>query len=373
VPVPNDLLSAGEASGKNWNIAQLQSEIDSALTSFLASNCDAIKAIGSELEPVAQSLTAFTLDSGKRFRPLLANLGYLATGKTLASNAIATLSSLELVHVCALIHDDVMDQSDSRRGAPTIHRIFEAIHRDEKLQGSAALYGEASAILLGDLALVWAAKMSHTSGIDVSELGPFHAIFDEMQSELMAGQFLDIHEQALGTQSVERSLKVARYKSAKYSIERPLHAGVALALHDDLPRATELSAHFSAFGLPLGEAFQLRDDVLGVYGESEATGKPVGDDLREGKRTVLIALAHKYANPAQKELLDSLVGNPDLNSHQIEQLQHAIDDSGALQEVENLIARMTEESLSALHSAPIERSAAKLLEQMAIRATQRKS
>ena len=332
-----------------------------------------MRAIGSELEPVASSLTAFTLDSGKRFRPLLANLGYLATGKALSPSAIATLSSLELVHVCALIHDDVMDQSDSRRGAPTIHRIFESIHHNEKLQGNATLYGEASAILLGDLALVWAAKMSHTSGIETAQLGAFLAIFDEMQSELMAGQFLDIHEQALGTQSVERSLKVARYKSAKYSIERPLHAGVALALHDDSDRAQNLYSHFSAFGLPLGEAFQLRDDVLGVYGESESTGKPVGDDLREGKRTVLIALAHKFANPAQKELLDTLVGNADLSARHIEQLQHAIDDSGALGEVENLITRLTEESLAALHSAPLDGSAATMLEEMAIRATQRKS
>ena len=367
--MPNDLQSAGNA----WSIKKLQNEIDSALTTFLAHNCDALRAIGSELEPVARSLTDFTLNSGKRFRPLLANLGYMATGAALSQSAIATLSSLELVHVCALIHDDVMDQSDSRRGAPTIHRIFESLHREAKLHGSAPLYGQASAILLGDLALVWAARMSHTSGVEMAQLGPFLNIVDEMQSELMAGQFLDIHEQALATQSVERSLKVARYKSAKYSIERPLHAGVALALHDHSQEAEILNAHFSAFGLPLGEAFQLRDDVLGVYGESESTGKPVGDDLREGKRTVLIALAHKFANPAQKELLESLLGNPDLTPHQVEQLQNAIDDAGALEEVENLIARLTEESLTALHAAPINSAASSMLEEMAIRATQRKS
>ena len=370
--MPNDSL-ANSLSGGILGIEELRTEIDLALANFLTPHCEALTAIGSELLPVAKSLSAFTLDSGKRFRPLLATLGYLATGKEINRAAIATLSSLELVHVCALIHDDVMDQSDSRRGAPTIHRIFEEIHSREKLHGDAANYGVASAILLGDLALVWAGKMSHSSGLEVAHLAPFLAIFDEMQSELMAGQFLDIHEQALGSQSVERSLKVARYKSAKYSIERPLHSGVALALHDDAVRSSELLTHFSNFGLPLGEAFQLRDDVLGVYGESASTGKPVGDDLREGKRTALLAFAHTFANPAQKDLLDTLVGNPNLTPHQVEQLQHAIDDSGALQQVENLITQLTEESISALHAAPIESHARELLEQMAIRATQRKS
>ena len=372
MPVVNNSQGAF-AAGKKWKIEELHTEVNAALTTFLDSHCQSLIDIGSELAPVAQSLSAFTLDSGKRFRPLLATLGYLATGKELNAAALSTLSGLELVHVCALIHDDVMDQSDTRRGAPTIHRIFEALHRSEKLQGSSELYGEASAILLGDLALVWASKMARTSGIEMGELGSFFAIFDEMQSELMAGQFLDIHEQALGSQSVERSLKVARYKSAKYSIERPLHAGVALALHDDASRAADLYAHFSAFGLPLGEAFQLRDDVLGVYGESAATGKPVGDDLREGKRTALLALAHKFANPAQKELLETLIGRADLSAHQIDQLQRAIDDSGALQEVENMISRLTEESLTALLAAPIDSHAQQLLAEMSTRATQRKS
>ena len=266
-----------------------------------------------------------------------------------------------------------MDQSDTRRGEPTIHRLFESHHRKGNLQGSSENYGVASSILIGDLALVWAANMSRSGGQAIGELERFLAIFDEMQSELMAGQFLDIHEQALGTHSVERSLKVARYKSAKYSIERPLHCGVALALPPEAQRAQLLSSHLSSYGLPLGEAFQLRDDLLGVFGSETETGKPVGDDLREGKRTVLLAYAYESASPSQQAHFDSMIGQSSLNPDEIAQLQQEIIETGAVEKLEALITSLTEESLQSLKAAPIESSARALLEDVAIRVTRRKS
>ncbi len=356
-----------------WTIDSLKAEIDLALAKYVEKSCSSLTAIGPELASVATALSGFTLTSGKRFRPLLASLGFLATGEPLNTSAFTALSSLELVHVCALIHDDVMDQSDTRRGEPTIHRLFESQHRAAGLQGSSANYGVASSILIGDLALVWAANMARSGGQSIGELERFLAVFDEMQSELMAGQFLDIHEQALGTHSVERSLKVARFKSAKYSIERPLHCGIALALPHDAARAEELSTHLSAYGLPLGEAFQLRDDLLGVFGAEADTGKPVGDDLREGKRTVLLALAHERATEKQKEFFASHIGRSTLNSDEIALLQSEIIATGAVERLESLITELTEQSLHSLAAAPIDSSARALLEDVAIRVTRRKN
>ena len=221
------------------------------------------------------------------FRPLFAAAGFVGSGGVLDAASINAVASIELVHVCALIHDDVMDCSDTRRGAPSIHRLFESLHKTEGLQGSAEQFGVASAILLGDLALVWASKALHESGVTSQSLIRALPLYDEMRVELMAGQYLDIYEQALASESIERSIKVARYKSGKYSIERPLHFGASLAT------GANFSA-YSGYGIPLGEAFQLRDDLLGVFGDPAQTGKPAGDDLREGKRTGAPLNAWKY-------------------------------------------------------------------------------
>jgi geranylgeranyl diphosphate synthase type I len=355
--------------GDHIELSTLRESINQALTTFIDGENQYITGIGSELNPVAASLRSFLLDSGKRFRPLFAAVGYLGAGATLSPESISALSSLELIHVCALIHDDVMDASDTRRGAPAIHKLFETLHSEKQLSGSASQFGIASAILLGDLALVWAAKMLHESKVDHSSLFAGLEIFNEMQVELMAGQYLDIYEQALASESVERSLKVARYKSGKYSIERPLHFGAALA-HTG---KSELFSIYSAYGLPLGEAFQLRDDLLGVFGDFATTGKPAGDDLREGKRTVLMAMTHERASGAQRETMKELFGRPDIDSAGIATLQSIIIETGAQDHLESLISSLFDQAVAAIDTPRIDSSAQSLLLQMAKIATQRSS
>ena len=345
----------------------LRQEIDKSLARFFERESLYLGRVGSDLEPVGTSLGHFLLDSGKRLRPLFAAIGHLGAGGEITEQSITALSALELVHVCALIHDDVMDGSDTRRGTASIHKQFEALHQSEKLSGSAPQFGVASAILLGDLALIWAAKMLHESGMNPKHILQALPVYDEMRVELMAGQYLDIYEQALASESVERSLKVARYKSGKYSIERPLHFGAALA-----PAATPaVYATYSRYGLPLGEAFQLRDDVIGVFGDPKETGKPAGDDLREGKRTVLIAATLNEASPAQRALFDQYFGKPDLDSAGVEALRQVIVETGALARVEKLIEEMTFNAHAALKSGEISNMASTMLEQMAQAATKR--
>ena len=351
------------------DIPGLTSAINASLTEFFDRETIYLNQIGSELEPVAEALGHFLLDSGKRLRPLFAAIGYLGTGTELTPEIIRAISSLELVHVCALIHDDVIDGSNTRRGAPAIHKQFEALHAKNFLHGSGQQFGVASAILIGDLALIWAAKMFHESGSPSEQILRALPIYDEMRIELMAGQYLDVYEQALASESIERSLKVARYKSGKYSIERPLHFGAALTPKYSQP----LIQIYSNYGLPLGEAFQLRDDLIGVFGDPTITGKPAGDDLREGKRTVLVATTLSKATATQRELFLNNFGRPDLNFSQIESMREIIVETGALAELETLIEEMTLKARNALKQSEITEQAASLLNELAIAATSRTS
>ncbi len=338
--------------------------VQSDLTEFLAAQTRYLGEIGSELIPAAEAMSGFLLDSGKRLRPLFAYAGYLASGGSESDAVIKAVASLELLQACALIHDDLMDASDTRRGKPSMHRHFESIHRTEELSGSAQHYGESAAILLGDLALVWSDQMFHSAALEPSALLRALSVHDEMRVELMAGQFLDIHEQALATQSVARSLKIARFKSGKYTVERPLHFGLALATDDAHHRQT-MADIFSDFGLPLGEAFQLRDDLLGVFGDPAVTGKPAGDDLREGKRTVLMAMTHDRANEHQEAVIATHFGDADLDLAGVEAIRTIISDTGAQTHVEELIEKLTMTALEALNREEISPSAHALLTELA--------
>ncbi len=359
-------MSFSPSSDPAADINLIRGEINQALGQFIKDENRDLARIGKELDPVSEHLERFLLDSGKRLRPIFAYVGYLGAAKNPSPEMVTAFASLELVHVCALIHDDVMDGSDTRRGAPAIHKSFEALHRKEKLTGSAEQFGVSAAILLGDLALIWSDQMLHNAGLSDQQLINGLKIYDEMRVELMAGQYLDVYEQALGSQSVERSLKVARFKSGKYTIERPLHFGAAIAgSHPSLEKL------YSDYGIPLGEAFQLRDDLLGVFGDASETGKPSGDDLREGKRTVLMALAFENADASQKSMLEKLIGHPELTANQISDLQELIIKTGAVTKVESMIEDFTNQALAALTHSGLSPLGKSLLTAMAGIATKR--
>jgi geranylgeranyl diphosphate synthase, type I len=359
-------VSFSPSSDPVADINFLREEINHALAQFIKDEERDLARIGSELDPVSEHLERFLLDSGKRLRPIFAYVGFLGAAKNPTPQMIAAFASLELVHVCALIHDDVMDGSDTRRGAPAIHKSFENLHRSKNLTGSAEQFGISAAILLGDLALIWSDQMLHNAGLSDQQLINGLKIYDEMRVELMAGQYLDVYEQALASQSVERALKVARFKSGKYTIERPLHFGAAIAgSHPSLEKL------YSDYGIPLGEAFQLRDDLLGVFGDPSETGKPAGDDLREGKRTVLMALAMEKADASAKKLFNDLLGKADLTNDQIKDLQDEIIKSGAVEQVEEMIAQFTKEALLALTHSGLSAIGKNLLTAMASIATKR--
>ena len=349
-----------------FDAADLRQRVTKALDTFLARQAADLDAISDDLGPVADAVQEFVLDGGKRVRPAFCYWGWRGAGGADTDDIVNAAACLELVHACALIHDDVMDGSDTRRGKPAVHKRFASLHRGEQWLGDAETFGRNAAILLGDLCLVWADELYDASGLPAEALQRAAPTYGVMRAEVMAGQYLDVLEQVRGVGDVERALRVARYKSAKYTIERPLHLGAALA-----GAAQRTLDAYSSYGLPLGEAFQLRDDVLGVFGDPRQTGKPAGDDLREGKRTVLVAKAHESATPAQAAVLRRLVGDPGLSHEGVERLREVIAETGALAYVEALVTQRAGEAIDALDHAPIEADAADVLRALATAATER--
>jgi geranylgeranyl diphosphate synthase, type I len=349
-------------------LLSVRSAVEEELGIFLNREAAYLNSISSELTPVSDSLSSFLLDSGKRLRPLFAYAGFLASGGSLDKPVVRAMASLELLQACALIHDDLMDGSDTRRGKPSIHRHFESRHVQDDLDGFAPHYGLSAAVLLGDLALVWSDQMLNSAGLTTAQFTALLPYYNEMRVELMAGQFLDIHEQTQKTTSVDRSMKIARYKSGKYTIERPLHLGAAMA-----SAPSEIFTALSAYGLPLGEAFQLRDDLLGVFGDPSVTGKPAGDDLREGKRTALIAMTNDRQSEAQREIARKYFGKPDLDAQGVAVLREIIESTGARAELESTIERLTDQALTAAQSAVFTEDGNAMLVELANIATKRSS
>jgi geranylgeranyl diphosphate synthase type I len=349
------------------DVADLRTRVQSVVDGVLGRQATVLARVSDDLAPMVDALTAL-LSGGKRLRPAFAYWGWRGAGGDPAMDdaALRAAAGLEFLQACALIHDDVMDGSDTRRGLPSAHRRFAGVHRDAEWLGSPESFGVGAAILLGDLCLSWADEVIFTCGFPPDAMARTKAVYDEMRTELMAGQYLDLLEQAMGGGSVDRALTVVRYKSAKYTIERPLHLGAALAGDDPA-----IVAAYSGYGLPLGEAFQLRDDVLGVFGDPSETGKPAGDDLREGKRTVLIAIAVERSTPAQASVIRRHLGDPGLDATGVAALREIITATGALDHTERLIGELLETSLASLNAAVLDPQAHEVLTGLAYAATRR--
>jgi geranylgeranyl diphosphate synthase type I len=322
---------------------------------------------------------ADAVTGGKRLRGRFCISGWRAVEEASSpagaapASVIAAAAALEVFHAAALVHDDLIDNSDTRRGRPSAHRALEAGHRGSGWLGDADAFGRSAAILLGDLLVAWSDDLLEEG---LAETSPDRAAaarsqYALMRREVTLGQFLDVAEESAfagepDDKHAERALRVASFKSARYSVQQPLAIGAALAGAD-----AAQAAALAAFGHPLGMAFQLRDDVLGVFGDEAATGKPSGDDLREGKRTVLIAYAREALAPTARRIVDELVGDPDLDASQIASLQQTIVDTGALDRVERLIADYAHEADRALAGARLGNAAVGELRDLARAATVR--
>jgi geranylgeranyl diphosphate synthase, type I len=346
-------------------LPQIRHQVGRALQGFVDRQRAVLGEVGAELPPWLDTIAAL-LAGGKRLRPAFCYWGWRAAGGVDGPQVYAAAAALELLHASALVHDDLMDGSDTRRGQPSVHRAFAARHAGHDWRGSAGAFGAGVAILTGDILLAWTDELYHGSGLPAAALRRGQPVLDAMRAELICGQYLDLLGQAGGDGSVDGALRVIRYKTAKYTIERPLQLGVALAGDPG-----GMAAACTGYGIPLGVAFQLRDDVLGVFGDPAQTGKPAGDDLREGKRTVLAALARQRATAAQRELLDRRLGDPALDERGAAELRAIIAGTGALAECEEMIESNVAEALLALGKAPFAEPARQALADLAVIATAR--
>ena len=353
--MPVDVTAAlpSESSGNPVDREGLRVRVNAALAEFMDRQQMLLAAISPQLSEVSSALHDFLLDGGKRLRPAFCYWGWRGAGGSAGADGIvAAAAALELLQASALIHDDLMDRSDTRRGLPSVHRRFEALHRTSGWHGDRGQYGTAAAVLLGDMMLCWCDELFLRCGLDPAAVLTAKPLFDLMRTEVMAGQYLDVLEpvagDSMGDGAADRARTVVRYKSAKYTVERPLQLGALLA-----GAAPTLVEAYSAFGLPLGEAFQLRDDQLGVFGDPAVTGKPAGDDLREGKRTLLVALAMESCSPSDARRLDDRLGAPDLAPAEVEQLRGIIARSGAAERIEERIDALLGQALAALDTAPL--------------------
>ncbi|MFC7447036.1 polyprenyl synthetase family protein [Rhodococcus daqingensis] len=365
-----DTLSADAASPEATE--SLPAAVEGALREFFDSRRPITDAVGGTFTAAATALEAFVLRGGKRVRPAFAWTGWLgAGGDPSGPDAAAVLracAALELVQACALVHDDIIDSSRTRRGFPTLHVEFAEQHRVGGWSGEPDKFGESVAILLGDLALAWADDMVRESGVDPAAQTRLGPVWSAMRTEVLGGQYLDVSTEVTADESVAAALRINRYKTAAYTIERPLHLGAALAAADP-----DLVGAYREFGTDIGIAFQLRDDLLGVFGDPAVTGKPSGDDLREGKRTVLFAEALLRADATDRGTADVLrrsIGT-DLTEEQVQRLRAIITDLGAVDEVERRIDELTARGLRALDTSTATAAAKESLRAMALAATRR--
>ena len=354
---------------------QWVSRVDNRLDQFLNEHDPLLIQVSPDLAPCIEYSRTF-VGGGKRFRARCALLGYATVEQVVPDLAIDVACALEVFHAAALVHDDIMDNSDTRRGAPSVHRLFESLHTNSQWSGSGERFGTSSALLLGDLLLAFSDELFATGVAaepDSAKRIASRTEFNRMRLDVTAGQYLDIAEEVAWPvidklEALTRAQRVVVYKSAKYSIEAPLVIGAALAGASEAQLET-----LRHIGLPLGIAFQLRDDILGVFGDPAVTGKPAGDDLREGKRTVLIALAQQQLPTSAITLMDELLGDPELTTEQIVTQQETLKSSGAVGAVEHMIDEQVAQAHQVIESADLSPVARQALCELAELVTKRSS
>ena len=323
------------------SLSLIARRVDERVAALLTAEKARWTAVSADLAAPFEALAALVLGGGKRLRPAFCHWAFVGAGGDPGDpRAVDAGAALEMLHTFALIHDDIMDGSSTRRAMTTVHVQFEERHALDGWRGEGRRFGEGVGVLVGDLAFVYADLLLAGASREAM------AVFTELRIEVNVGQYLDLVGTARGSVDEPQARRISLFKSGKYTVERPLHLGAALA-----GRLDPLAGPLSAFGLPLGEAFQLRDDLLGAFGDETLTGKPVGEDIREGKPTLLYAAARSRLGDTEP-LLDRY-GAADLSDDEMADLQDLFVETGAVAQVEATIDERVGEALLRLDEAPL--------------------
>ncbi|SPM39933.1 Geranylgeranyl pyrophosphate synthase [Mycobacterium numidiamassiliense] len=359
-------LTAGSQSGTvgddAWRSNVRRAVLDE-VADFVGTRCS-VELNGAGLDAAGNTLVEF-VSGGKCLRSAFMYVGWLC-GAEPSNAALRAAASLELLHAFALLQDDVMDQSSKRRGRPAAHVQLTQSYRERGLSGSAERFGESAAILLGDLCLIWAEQMLRESGVEGRRLQQLWPRYDAMRIELAVGQFADLASDVRDLPPLDAVLDVARRKSGNYTVRRPLEIGAAMAGCDD--RAV---SQLGRYGAAVGEAFQLRDDMLGVFGSSANTGKPSGGDLLERKATSVVVMAYQMADAPTRRQLVELMNSEDLDDDMLDRFRTLIVATGAAQSIEDMIDHRVEYARNSLDDKVIDDSSRAALGNMAAACVER--
>ncbi|MGI9019062.1 MAG: polyprenyl synthetase family protein [Euzebya sp.] len=321
--------------------------VDSLLDAFLDERAAELAALDDALVPVADAVTALVAAGGKRLRPAFVWWGYRAATDEADPEVLKPAGASELLHTFALIHDDIMDRSPTRRGLPAVHTALGAHHRQSGLEGDPDWFGVGGGILAGDMVFVWADILFEAARLETQAKTRARTVFALLRTEVMAGQYLDLRLSGLPQATDADSLRVSLLKSGRYTVTRPLQMGAALG-----PTDAPLDAALTTFGDAIGVAFQLRDDILGLTGDPEATGKGALEDVREGKRTLLMLRARDLAEQTQRKVLQDVLGDPAASQADVDAVRQIVTDTGALADVERRVSTLRAEAEQAIAGLP---------------------
>ncbi|MFG3134061.1 polyprenyl synthetase family protein [Streptomyces tendae] len=347
------------------DLADIRRKVEDILQSFLDERLRDLP--HHQARPLVEHLRTLIAAGGKRTRPVLCAIGWHAAGRSGTPPQLLHLAAaIEMFHAAAMIHDDIIDRSAIRRGLPSAHHALRAQCTAAPGSDTSTWFGASAALVLGDLALSWSDQLLYRGQLDNAQLQDTHPLLDTLRSEALIGCYIELLATGRQTDDLDTPMEINRLKTAKYTIERPLHLGAVLAGAGPAVLST-----CSAYGIPLGQAFQLRDDLLGAFGDPTATGKPTLDDFREGKPTLLLAIALSRAAPDQRECLHQLVGDPLLDDAGAASVREILTVTGARQKVEDLIESHRLQAVAALDERTLPGAAATALRQMAETVTRR--
>jgi geranylgeranyl diphosphate synthase type I len=362
---PGNRTENGPAPLGGLDLPGIRRDVEAILHSFLDEKSQNIPHPAAR--PLVEHLHTLIAAGGKRIRPTLCVVGWHATGRSDRPPTVLHLAAaIEMFHAAAMVHDDIIDRSATRRGHPSAHHALRTQCAAPPGSDTAAWFGDSAALILGDLALSWSDQLLYRGGLDAAQLAAVHPLLDTLRSEALIGCYVELLATGRYSDDLGTPVEIVRLKSARYTVERPLQLGAVLG-----GAGRTVLDTCAAYGLPLGEAFQLRDDVLGVFGDTTSTGKPALDDLREGKPTLLLALALSHATPGQRELLHRFVGDPSLEEEGAATVREILTETGARQEVEHRIEAQRLKAVTALHGQDLPADTVGALHDMADAVTRR--
>lgn len=334
-------------------LGAFRSKLDGELAAWLVDKQASVSSQSVAADELTGVLEEFLFRGGKRIRPALLYYAFRGCGGESEARVMPMAMAVELLHTYLLVHDDIMDHAETRRGRPAAHVVYRQLHSEKKWAGDEDHFGKSTAILLGDLAQAYSMEL-YSSVEGLSE--DFHRCFAVMCQEVILGQYLEMTAGYRRDLSERELLRVLQMKSGRYSVQRPIELGAILAGASEGTRGA-----LARYGHLIGEAFQLQDDLLGMFGDAETTGKPVGGDLAEGKFTVLVHHALARLAGEDRRFLDQALGSPDLTVLEIDRAQRLIESSGARDRVMQMVEDRMREAEAVLDGLDLRPDGAEFL------------